>query len=264
MTPYKPANRPLIQNRVSPEDIRTIVSTIVMQGEDQAQHDRLRHLQEELVRLTTKRDRIDPLRCTFAVDSFGREAPNGDQIAELYELTQGYYQGFYAAMGALHAFVRHFRTWQVVERQPPPDRGVERFIKWLAATRVVSALTIEELKRAREMRTLFDHPDQRRFDWGSINDQAGLIVLLIYGDRGRNDAEPDFAQHIADAPGDWQVLAPSEVSVTNAVANVLQAVAYNSHIRKFKTLEEAMASFNGSSHDACASDNADTLGDAAV
>lgn len=241
MAPYSPTPHPVIKHRATPDDIRGIVSTVVMQGEPPAQHERLRHLQEELIRLTMKRDRIDDLRMKFERDSFGRDVPNEAQIAELYELTQAFFQGFYAAMGALHSFTRHFRTWQVVEQHQPPERGVERFIKWLSNVHGVSGAVIEELLRAREMRTLFDHPDQRPFDWGSIHDQYGLVVLCLFGQRGRSGATPDYAQDLPAAPGEWQVLAPSEVSVTNCLATVLLEIARGSHMRMFTSEEEVLA-----------------------
>lgn len=241
MVPYSPTPRPPIKHRASPEDIRAIVSMIVMQGEPPAQHERLRHLQEELIRLTMKRDRVDDLRMTLKRDAFGRDVPDETQIAQLYELTQSFFQGFYAAMGALHSFTRHFRSWQVVEQHQPPEKGVERFIKWLSNVDGVSGAVIEELLRAREMRTLFDHPDQRPFDWGSTHDYAGLVVLCIFGQKGQGGASPVYAQEIAGAPGDWQVLAPSEVSVTNGLVVVLEQIAQGSHWRKFKSEEAATA-----------------------
>lgn len=241
MAAYSPPRHPLIKHRATPDDIRAIVSMIVLQGEPPAQHERLRHLQEELIRLTMKRDRIDDLRMQFRRDAFGRDRPTEAQIAELYELTQTFFQGFYAAMGALHSFTRHFRTWQVVEQQTPPEKSVEKFIKWLRNVPGVQEAAIEELLRAREMRTLFDHPDQRPFNWGSTHDYVGLVVLFMFGQEGRGEATPVYAQQVPELLGDWQVLAPSEVSVTNALVLVLEEIARGSHMRKFKTEEEARA-----------------------
>lgn len=214
---------------------------IVMQGEPLPQRERLRHLQEEFIRLTMKRDRLDDLRMQFRRDAFGRDRPSEAQIAELYELTQTFFQGFYAAMGALQSFTRHFRTWQVVEQQTPPERGVEKFIKWLRNIPGVEDAAIEELLRAREMRTLFDHPDQRPFDWGSTHDHVGLVVLFMFGQQGPGGVTPVYAQKVPELFGEWQVLAPSEVSVTNALVIVLQEIARGSHMRRFKTEEAARA-----------------------
>lgn len=238
MTQWRPLPKGSITHRLSPEDVEISVGVVVKVAFDERQRRRMQHLHEQLLRLIVRRDLLDEIRDGINVNAFGQRIPTLEQREALFEATQNFLEGFYATMNAFQSFLSHFTYWQEVEQRPVPRRGVEKFISWLSKLDGVDPLVFEELSRARAARTLLTHPDERVFDWGTTDYDGGLQAIVLFGDANGNGHVPDFAQKLPGFPGDWQMVMPSEVSVTNCIGLLLHHVASGSHVRKFRTQRE--------------------------
>lgn len=103
---------------------------------------------------------------------------------------------------------------------PPPGRGVERFIDWLQRMEFATPRMAWILRKAREFRTVLTHSAELpAWDWMTFEipaDHGGPIILLrIFGEgpvppRGyAHEAEPGY-------PGTWHVLSPIDSAVVRA------------------------------------------------
>lgn len=177
------------------------------------------HFGESLLRLIRHRDGLEAHQRGFGRNSFGFPDPTYEQRNLLFDMTQNYFQTFYATLSALIAFCNVLPTSLIGS---PPFSSMARSIEWIAQSNISigeDAHVDENLRAARLFRTILDHaPQNPPFDWITAGvDTPFDVRVVLHGRESSSGRIPDGAVRHPDHPDQWSMAAPDVNDVTNAV-----------------------------------------------
>jgi hypothetical protein len=173
-----------------------------------AQRMAVQHLREQLGRLLRKRDAFASLIRSADDAPMGlTKQPNPEQQDLAYELTQGFFEQYYAALSALASV--HGRIRLYLSHKEPPIKSNDKFLDWwdVVGQNSLLASRMGALRAARDFRSVFMHPQMWPvFDWATVSSRDDIRVVL-HGAESSKKNVPQGASRMGSS-ANWEFVAP--------------------------------------------------------
>ncbi|NUJ88401.1 hypothetical protein HOW07_10310 [Plantibacter sp. MCCC 1A11337] len=188
-----------------------------------AQRMAVQHLREQLGRLLRRRDAFASLiRSTSEAPMGLSKQPNAEQQDSAYELTQGFFEQYYAALSALASV--HGRIRLYLSHKEAPINSNDKFLDWWEVVGQNTRLDdrMDALRAARDFRSIFMHPQMWSiFDWATVSSRDEIRVVL-HGAESSNRNVPQGASRVGSS-ANWEFVAPDMDEVLEGFELLCQA-----------------------------------------